>query len=54
VGPRAGLDVVEKRKFLTLIGIDQGVGGWTILKWILEGYDGMIWIGLIWLKWDLW
>jgi hypothetical protein len=24
------------------------VGGWTILKWILEKYDGMVWIGLIW------
>jgi hypothetical protein len=27
---------------------DQGVGGWTILKWILEKQDRMIWIGLIW------
>jgi hypothetical protein len=24
---------------------DQGVGGWTILKWILE-WDGMGWIYL--------
>jgi hypothetical protein len=23
---------------------------WTILKWILERYDGMVWIGLIWLR----
>jgi hypothetical protein len=23
---------------------DQGVGGWTILKWILERKDGMLWI----------
>jgi hypothetical protein len=29
---------------------DQDVGGWTILKWILERYDGMEWIGLIWLR----
>jgi hypothetical protein len=29
---------------------DQYVGGWTILKWILERYDGMVWIGLIWLR----
>jgi hypothetical protein len=28
---------------------DKGVGGWTILKWILDLYDGMILIGLIWL-----
>jgi hypothetical protein len=28
----------------------QDVGGWTILKWILERYDGMVWIGLIWLR----
>jgi hypothetical protein len=25
---------------------DQDVGGWTILKWILEGRDGMDWIDL--------
>jgi hypothetical protein len=24
----------------------QDVGGWTILKWILEEWDGMVWIGL--------
>jgi hypothetical protein len=29
---------------------DQDVGGWTILKWILERYDGMIWSGSIWLR----
>jgi hypothetical protein len=29
---------------------DLVVGGWTILKWILETYDGMVWIGLIWLR----
>jgi hypothetical protein len=22
----------------------------TILEWILEGYDGMVWTGLIWLR----
>jgi hypothetical protein len=26
------------------------VGGGTILKWILERYDGMVWIGLMWLR----
>jgi hypothetical protein len=26
---------------------DQGVGGWIILKWIL---DRIVWIGLIWLR----
>jgi hypothetical protein len=29
---------------------DQDVGRWTILKWILERYDGMEWIGSIWLR----
>jgi hypothetical protein len=29
---------------------DQGVGGWTILKWNLERQDGMVWIGLSWLR----
>jgi hypothetical protein len=26
--------------------IRKDVGGWTILKWILEGWDGMDWIDL--------
>jgi hypothetical protein len=29
---------------------DQDVSGWTILKWILERYDGIVWIGYIWLR----
>jgi hypothetical protein len=29
---------------------DQDVGWWTILKWILERQDGMVWIGSIWLR----
>jgi hypothetical protein len=29
---------------------DLDVGGWTILKWIVEREDGMVWIGLFWLK----
>jgi hypothetical protein len=29
---------------------DQDVGGWTILKWILERQDGMVWVRLIWLR----
>jgi hypothetical protein len=29
---------------------DQDVGGWTILKWILERQDAMEWIGLEWLR----
>jgi hypothetical protein len=29
---------------------DQDVGGWIILKWILERQHGMIWIGLMWLR----
>jgi hypothetical protein len=28
----------------------QDVGWWTILKWILERQDEMVWIGLIWLR----
>jgi hypothetical protein len=31
-------------------GKDQDIGGRTILKWILEKYDWMVWIGLIWLR----
>jgi hypothetical protein len=26
---------------------DQDIGGWTILKWIL---DRMVWIGVMWLR----
>jgi hypothetical protein len=29
---------------------DQDVGGWTISKWILQRYDEMVRIGLIWLR----
>jgi hypothetical protein len=29
---------------------DKDVGGWGILKWILERQDVMIWIGFIWLR----
>jgi hypothetical protein len=29
---------------------DQDVGGWTILKRILERYYMMEWIGLIWFR----
>jgi hypothetical protein len=29
---------------------DHGVYAWTILNWILERYDGMVWSGLIWLR----
>jgi hypothetical protein len=28
----------------------QCVGGLTILKWTLDREDGMVWIGLIWLR----
>jgi hypothetical protein len=29
---------------------DQDVGGRTLLKWIFEKYDRIVWIGLIWLR----
>jgi hypothetical protein len=29
---------------------DQDVGGWTILKWVLQRYDGMVWTGSNWLR----
>jgi hypothetical protein len=29
---------------------DQDVGGWTILKQILERKDGMVWTGSIWFR----
>jgi hypothetical protein len=28
----------------------QGIGGWTILNWILERWGGMVWIGLNWIR----
>jgi hypothetical protein len=28
---------------------DQDVGGWTILKWILERYDRTVWCRLDWI-----
>jgi hypothetical protein len=30
--------------------VEQDVGGWTILKWILERQDEMVGIGWIWLR----
>jgi hypothetical protein len=29
---------------------EQDIGGWTVIKWILERSSGMVWIGLIWLR----
>jgi hypothetical protein len=29
---------------------DQDVGGWTILKWTLERYDGVVWTGIMRLR----
>jgi hypothetical protein len=29
---------------------DQDIGGWIILKWILERQDGVVWTGLIWFR----
>jgi hypothetical protein len=28
---------------------DQIVGGWTVLKWIFETEDAVIWTGSIWI-----
>jgi hypothetical protein len=28
----------------------QDMGGWIILGWILERYDGVVWTGLVWLR----
>jgi hypothetical protein len=49
----------EKRNaYMILVGKLEGKGllgrpkndEWTILRWILQRQDGMVWIGLIWLK----
>jgi hypothetical protein len=48
----------KKNAYRILVGKPEGkrslgrqdVGGWTILKWILERYDGMVWTGSIWLR----
>jgi hypothetical protein len=29
---------------------NQLLGGWAILKWILERQNGMVWTGLMWLR----
>jgi hypothetical protein len=29
---------------------EKGVGGWIILRWILERQDGVVWTGLVWLR----
>jgi hypothetical protein len=36
-----------------LVGKSEGkrsLGGWTILKHILERWDGMVWTGSIWFR----
>jgi hypothetical protein len=46
----------EKRNaYSILVGKPEGmrpldVDGWITLKRILERYDGVVWIGLIWLR----
>jgi hypothetical protein len=45
----------EKNAYRILVGNsdgknhweDQDIGGWTILKWILDRQDGMVWTGSI-------
>jgi hypothetical protein len=29
---------------------DKEVGGWIILKWILESYNGVVWTGFLWFR----
>jgi hypothetical protein len=41
-----------RNAYRILVGKPKGkkethVGGWTISKWILERYDGMVWCGWI-------
>jgi hypothetical protein len=28
----------------------KNLGGWTMLRWILERKDGVVWTGSIWLR----
>jgi hypothetical protein len=50
VGRGAKKILTVKNKLVTKICRRPPRGGWTILKWILERYDGMVWMGLIWLR----
>jgi hypothetical protein len=29
---------------------NKDIGGWIILIWILERQDGVVWIGLVWIR----
>jgi hypothetical protein len=41
--------MVEKRTaYRILVGKPEGV--WTVLKWILDRRDWVVWTGLIWLR----
>jgi hypothetical protein len=31
----------------------RDVSGWIILRWILERYDGVVWIGLMWFRLEI-
>jgi hypothetical protein len=41
---------VGKTKGKRPLGKPKDVGGWIILKWILEKLDEAIWNGFIWLR----
>jgi hypothetical protein len=43
-------EIVVYIRYLGIIATNQNVGGWTILKWILERQHGMVWTGSIWLR----
>jgi hypothetical protein len=43
---RVLVEKLEARNYLEGLG----VGGITILKWILNNYNGRVWTGFIWLR----
>jgi hypothetical protein len=56
MGRACSTNAAQRNAYRILVGKPEGniqlgnkeVGSWTILKWILEREEGMVWIGLIW------
>jgi hypothetical protein len=50
MGDKKNADICGDARRKDTTGKTKTLSGWTVLKWILERQDVMVWIGLIWLR----